>query len=88
MVQHPTRKQEGMKTDIFDNFDIIENTDLKRFEFNSKTNLLTSYTVGFNEADNIEDAKISVYKAIKLELIRLNQTINEFIQKLANTGIC
>lgn len=46
-------------------FDIVINDDLKRFEFNSKTNLSTSYTVGFNEVDNLDDAKIVVYMAIR-----------------------
>lgn len=46
-------------------FDIIQNDDLKKFEFNSRTNLLTSYTVSYAECDNLDDAKIAVYKAIK-----------------------
>jgi hypothetical protein len=45
-------------------FDIVINDDLKRFEFKSKTNKSTSYTVGYNEVDNLDDAKIAVYMAI------------------------
>jgi len=50
--------------DIFDKFEITENDDRKRFEFQSKTNEFTSYTVGYDEIDNIDDAKIVVYMAI------------------------
>lgn len=46
-------------------FDIVINDDLKRFEFNSKTNLSTSYTVGYDEVDNLDDAKIVIYMAIR-----------------------
>ena len=55
-----------MKKDLFDNFTITQNDDLKRFEFKSHTNKLTSYTVNFLEADNLDDAKIVVYKAVKI----------------------
>lgn len=68
-------------------FDIIGNDDCKQFEFNSRTNLLTSYTVGYHEADNINDAKIAVYKAIKKDLEGKHQSITDFIQKLADSGI-
>lgn len=69
-------------------FNIIGNDELKRFEFNSKTNLLTSYTIGYHEADNINDAKIAVYKALKLEAERNNEKIQDFFQLLANSCLC
>ncbi len=53
-----------MKVNIQDQFEIIDNTELKRFEFNSKNNNHCSYTIDYKEADNIDDAIISVWKAI------------------------
>jgi hypothetical protein len=69
-------------------FNITGNDDLKRFEFSSKTNLLPSYIVGYHVADNINDAKITVYKALKLEAERQNKQIQDFFQSLANSGLC
>lgn len=53
------------KFNLTELFDIVSNDDLGRFEFNSKSNVSTSYTVGYHECDNLDDAKIAVYKAIK-----------------------
>lgn len=69
-------------------FTIIGNDDLKRFEFNSSSNMLPSYTVSYHEADNIIDAKITIYKALKLEAERQNKKLEAFFQELADTGIC
>jgi hypothetical protein len=69
-------------------FNITGNDDLKRFEFSSKTNMLPSYTVRYHEADNINDAKITVYKALKLEAQRQNIKIHNLFQSLANSGLC
>lgn len=46
-------------------FTIYANEDAKRFEFNSKINGVTSYTIGFHEANNLDDAKISIFLALK-----------------------
>lgn len=69
-------------------FTIKGNDDLKRFEFNSNTNMLPSYTVAYHECDNITDAKISVYKALKIEAERQNKKVQDFFQELSDTGIC
>ena len=69
-------------------FTITGNNELKRFEFRSKTNLLPSYTVGYHEADNIIDAKIAVYLALKKEAERINLSMQSFFQKLADSGVC
>lgn len=47
-------------------FSINENADLKRWEFtpNEKVNS-TSYTVDFHEADNEDDAWITLFMAVK-----------------------
>lgn len=81
----PNREQ---TFNLFEYFNIVGNNDAKRFEFHSKTNLLTSYTVGYHEADNITDAKIAVYKAIKRELETKHKKLNDFYQQLADTGLC
>ena len=52
--------------DVLDRFDIIENKDRKRWEFDPKRNWI-GYTVSFFEAKTKEDAIISVWKALKLE---------------------
>lgn len=69
-------------------FNIIGNDDMKRFEFNSTTNLLPSYTVGYHECDNITDAKIAIYKALKLEAERQHKKLEHFFQEIADSGIC
>lgn len=86
---HTAKKSLKMKDtfNLLSLFEIIGNDDLKRFEFNSQTNVLTSYTVGYNECDNITDAKIAVYKAIKKDLAAKHQSISDLIQKLADSGI-
>jgi len=50
--------------DIEAQFDIIINQDTKEYHFNSVDNNFCSYRVAFSEADNLSDAKISVYKGI------------------------
>lgn len=63
-------------------FDIRDNHDAKRFEFTSKTHYFTSYTVAYHEADNLDDAKIAVYKAVKIELDRQSSVGIERLQKI------
>jgi len=58
-------------------FDIVRNDDMKRFEFNSKTNLSTSYTVHFDEVDSdLESAKIAIYFAVRKNTPELLQYEN------------
>jgi hypothetical protein len=55
---------------INDTFDVIANDDRKQFEFTPKVEGYTSYIVGYDEVDNIEDAQIAVWKSIKAEEAR------------------
>lgn len=49
---------------VEDRFDIVENKDLKRWEFNPKGDWI-GYLVSFSECDNKEDAIIAVWKSFK-----------------------
>lgn len=52
--------------DLQQQFDCITDKDSKQYKFNSKTNLTTSYTVSFSDADNQEsNAWIALYLAVK-----------------------
>lgn len=69
-------------------YSIRGNDDLKRFEFQSTHPNLISYTIAYHEADNITDAKIAVYKALKKEADRVSKSLSDFFDQLAATGIC
>lgn len=59
---------------ILDIFDIVNNEDSKQFEFTPKVDGYTSYTVSYSEADNVEDACISVWKNLK-ELLAKSEPV-------------